>query len=101
MKITVNSIGPLLSGLTGEDKGAQARHNGNAGDSGSSSVQLSPLSARMREIETRLGESRVVDSARVSEIRQAMAEGRFRVNPELVADRLLDTVRELISSHKA
>ncbi len=101
MKITVNSVGPLLSGLGGEDKGAQPRHNGSAGDSGSSNVRLSTLSSRMREIETRLGESRIVDTARVSEIKQAMAEGRFRVNPELVADRLLDTVRALISSHKA
>ena len=32
------------------------------------------------------------------EIRQAIAENRFKVNPEAVADRLLETVRELIRS---
>ena len=101
MKITVNGLGPVLSGLAGDDKGTQPRNNNGATASGSSSVQLSTLSARMREIESRLGESRVVDAARVAEIKQAIAEGRFKVNPDVVADRLLDTVRELISSHKA
>jgi len=32
------------------------------------------------------------------EIKQAIAENRFKVNPEAVADRLLETVRELIRS---
>lgn len=101
MKITVNGMSPVLSGLAGDDKGAQPRNSGSGNASGSSSVQLSTLSARMREIENRLGESRVVDAARVAEIKQAIAEGRFKVNADVVADRLLDTVRELISSHKA
>lgn len=101
MKITLNGIGPLMPGLAGEDKGAQPRSSGSNTGGGSSSVQLSTLSARMREIESRLGESRVVDAARVEEIKQAIAEGRFKVNADVVADRLLDTVRELISSHKA
>ena len=32
------------------------------------------------------------------EIKQAIAENRFKVNPEAVADRLLETVREMIRS---
>ena len=101
MKITLNGMAPLMSGLAGDDKGAQSRDHSGGAAQGSSRVQLSTLSARMREIENRLGESRVVDTARVDEIKQAIAEGRFKVNPDVVADRLLDTVRELISSHKA
>lgn len=42
----------------------------------------------------------VVDTARVQEIKQAISEGNFKVNPEVVADRLLETVRELIQSKK-
>jgi negative regulator of flagellin synthesis FlgM len=36
----------------------------------------------------------------VAKIRQAIIEGRFKVNPEAVADRLLETVKELIESKK-
>ncbi len=64
-------------------------------------VELSSLSARLHVIESGLDDAQVVDTARVAEIKQAISEGRFRVNAERVADRLLDTVRELITSHKA
>jgi len=104
MKIEGNGIktAAAVNGFKPEDKGASAR--GNARGEGSptgSTVQLSTLSARMRDIESRLGEAPVVNTARVEEIKQAMAEGRFRVNPEAVADRLIDTVRELINTGKA
>jgi negative regulator of flagellin synthesis FlgM len=36
------------------------------------------------------------DSQRVAEIRQAIAEGRFQVNPGKIADKLLSEVRALL-----
>lgn len=36
------------------------------------------------------------DSQRVAEIRQAIAEGRFQVNPEKIATKLLSEVRALL-----
>ncbi len=41
-----------------------------------------------------------VDSSRVMEIKQAIMEGRFRINPEAIADRLIDTARELINAQR-
>jgi negative regulator of flagellin synthesis FlgM len=38
----------------------------------------------------------VVDAGKVAEIKQAISEGRFKVNPGVVADRLIQTVRDLI-----
>jgi len=102
MKITGNGIKTPPAGITTDDKNPDARAGEAPSRAGtSSSVRLSTLSARMREIETRLGDTKVVDSARVAEIKQAIAEGRFKINPDVVADRLIDTVRELLSSHKA
>jgi negative regulator of flagellin synthesis FlgM len=60
------------------------------------SVELSSLSSQMQAV----GSQEVVDVARVSKIKQAITEGRFKVNPDVVADRLLETVRELIVSSK-
>lgn len=68
------------------------------GSGGGDRIQLSPLSSRLQAIETGMADTPVVDSARVAEIRQAIAEGRFRVNPDVVADHLLQTARELLRS---
>ena len=54
------------------------------------SVELSGLLSRQE----------VVDVARVSNIKQAITEGRFEVNADVVADRLLETARELIVASK-
>lgn len=40
------------------------------------------------------------DAQRVAEIRQAIAEGRFQVNPERIADGLVDSVREMLSQRR-
>lgn len=37
------------------------------------------------------------NSQKVAEIRQAIAEGRFQINPERIADGLIDNVREMLS----
>lgn len=63
-------------------------------------VSLSSLSAQLQAIDSNPANSGVVDTARVAEIKQAISEGRFKVNPEAVADRLMETVRELIQSQK-
>jgi negative regulator of flagellin synthesis FlgM len=66
-----------------------------AGTSSGALVQLSAISSQLQTIESHMADMPVVDAARVSEIRQAIAEGRFKVNPNVVADHLLQTAREL------
>lgn len=36
------------------------------------------------------------DAQKVAEIRQAIAEGRFQINPERIADGLIDSVRQML-----
>ena len=40
------------------------------------------------------------NNAKIAEIKEAIAQGRFKINPEAIADRLLDTAREMISKHR-
>jgi negative regulator of flagellin synthesis FlgM len=68
--------------------------------SGGPQVQLSPLGSQLAGIEASLANVPVVDSQRVDEIKQGIAEGRFKINPEVIADKLLETVRELIQSQR-
>ena len=65
----------------------------------STNVKLSSLSAQLQMIEKGFADAPVVDAARVAELKQAISDGRFKVNPEAVADRLIDTVKELIRVH--
>jgi negative regulator of flagellin synthesis FlgM len=37
-----------------------------------------------------------IDAQRVAEIKQAISEGRFQINPERIADGLLTSVREML-----
>lgn len=63
-------------------------------------VALSSLSARLQEANAAMAETSVVDAARVAEIKQAISEGRFQVNPERVADGLLDNVRQMLAAQR-
>ena len=102
MKIEGSGIKSVIANSVSEEKGPSARQGAQKDDAPASSrVQLSALSARMQEIESRLESTPVVDTARVGEIKQAIANGQFKVNPEAVTDKLIDTVRELIQSNKA
>lgn len=101
MKID-NSLKSILGGPNLEDTGRAARKSqaetpAVAGDK----VELSPLSSSLQAIEKGFAETPVVDTARVDEIKQAIASGHFTVNADKVADRLLKTVQELIYAHKA
>jgi len=83
--------GELSSAKSGQ-KAELAAPNGQ-GDS----IQLSP---QLQNIEKSLSTGEVFDAARVEEIKQAISEGRFVVNPEKVADQLLETVRDLINTRQ-
>ncbi|MFZ2267877.1 MAG: flagellar biosynthesis anti-sigma factor FlgM [Azonexus sp.] len=57
-------------------------------------VSLSHLAGAMQS-----AEKPPVNSARIQEIKQAISEGRFKVNPEAIADRLIETARDLLNSN--
>jgi negative regulator of flagellin synthesis FlgM len=88
------SSSAVSSGGSRPGKGAASA----PGSGGGERVQLSPLASQLQAIESSMAHTPVVDSARVAEIRQAIAEGRFKVNPDAVADHLLQTARELLRS---
>jgi negative regulator of flagellin synthesis FlgM len=71
------------------------------GASSGARVQLSALSSQLQAIESHMADTPVVDGARVAEIRQAIAEGRFKVNADVVAENLLQTARELLRARRA
>jgi negative regulator of flagellin synthesis FlgM len=61
-------------------------------------VDLSSLSPRLEEIEASLANVPPVDAQRVAELRQAISEGRFKVDADKVADSLIRSVRQMLSA---
>lgn len=62
----------------------------------STSVSLGSTATQLNSISNSMANTPVVDANKVAEIRKAISEGRFKVNSEVVADKLIETVRELI-----
>lgn len=65
----------------------------------SDSVHLSSQS-QLQSLAQLTGSSGVFDTNKVEEIKAAIAEGRFQVDPEKVANGLLDTVNDLLHTRK-
>ena len=56
-------------------------------------VSLSSLAGSLQS-----GEQAPVNTAKIQEIKQAISDGRFKINPGAIADRLIETARDLVSS---
>lgn len=63
-------------------------------------VQLSTLSAQLLSIQRGIDDTPVIDTARIAELKEAISSGHFRVDADKVADRLLQTVQDLIAAHR-
>lgn len=94
---------PLPASQIGEiaPRSPNAKPNNGSAPTSETSVHLGTASAQLRSLENSIASSSVVDTAKVNAIKQAISEGRFQINPDVVADRLIDSVRELISANKA
>lgn len=66
--------------------------------SGSTSVSFGSTATQLNSMESSMASTPVVDAHKVAEIKQAISEGRFKVNSGVVADKLLETVKSLINN---
>lgn len=92
MKIEGSSK-PVGAPLVKDARSSSTRTSSTATDS---DVQLSSLATQLRSAD----DGYTFDSARVAEIKQAIAEGRFTINAGAIADRLITSAKELMDSNK-
>ena len=100
MKID-SSAGKLIVSPNGESKVARNNANQPAASKSESrdEVQLTS-SSQLQALGGSLEASSPMDSAKVEAIKQAISEGRFKINPEMIADRLLTSVKDLLASQR-
>lgn len=104
MKIENSTIKSPAVAKAGESQGRQSRVGSSPAPSSqpaADNVKITSLSSQLHALENSLADVSVIDSARVDAIKQAISEGRFKINPEVVADRLLNSVKDLVLNRKA
>ena len=109
MKIDGKVTSPLAGEITGDRKanpagGAPARDQAPLLDqpaAESADVHVSDLAVNLRRIGTELRTGDEVDAAKVAEARQAIAQGRLQIEPDAIAERLLELVREVVREDPA
>jgi negative regulator of flagellin synthesis FlgM len=71
-----------------------------ANTGGAASVSTSPLSSEMRALQAALAQtgSADIDVAKVAAIKQAISEGRLTIDTNKIADGLIATARDLLTT---
>jgi negative regulator of flagellin synthesis FlgM len=64
----------------------------------SESVTLSPMYAKLQSLEEKMATDKVFDPEKVEAIKSAISSGSFNVSPDKIADGLIETVKDLLSS---
>ncbi|MHB1332870.1 MAG: flagellar biosynthesis anti-sigma factor FlgM [Sulfuriferula sp.] len=87
---------PASAGNKTEKAGAGAAPTPATGALKSSSTS----SAQLQSLQGAIASSEVFDAGKVEAIKSAIADGKFKVNAEKVADGLLTTVKNLLQARK-
>lgn len=95
-----NNLLPLVPGWDGKARSPGEKSGGNASltATGGTSVNIGAASAQLHSMES--GESVPVNASKLAEIKQAISEDRFQVNSSAVADSLIKSVIDLVSSQQ-
>lgn len=64
-------------------------------------VEVSPLASQLQSIDTGGDAGEAVDASRVAQVKLAIAEGRYAIDAEVIADRLIESARESMRAHKS
>jgi negative regulator of flagellin synthesis FlgM len=62
---------------------------------GGGSLNISQLSTKLQTLESRLADGESFDAPRVSEIKQSIRDGSFKVDAGAVADKLISSAHDL------
>jgi negative regulator of flagellin synthesis FlgM len=99
--LKINPTRPgAVSGVQDAQSGRAAQKPAAGGASTTDKVDITSLSTQLHALESSLADVGVVDAARVDAIKQAISEGRFKIDSDVVADKLLTSVKELLLNHK-
>ena len=94
----INGINSGRSSATGDRQVQSLRRDNNSTDAStqatssgqSDTVSLTDMASRLKSLEQKLATQPDVDQSNVSRIRDAISRGEYKVNPDRVADKMMD-----------
>ncbi len=92
----IDSTSTTASATVSSDTRTRGNISKPTSNNAAAEVHLSELATHLQSS----GEAPAFDAKRVAEIKQAIAEGRFTINAEAIADRLIESASELIGSQR-
>ena len=107
MEIENNRIASLVTQTSGKgapvEKQGHGHTNSPSGDSaatqgGSDRISLTGEARQLQELETRLASQPVVDSQRVEAVRSAVENGTFTIDPERIAEKMMNLEEALLDA---
>ncbi len=87
LKSATTTTGRMSNGSTGSTAKAEARTDTSEP---TSNVVLSNQAQTLNRLQDKIANAPEVDTERVAEIKQAIVEGRFNINPERIAEAMLN-----------
>ncbi len=100
MKIDSSARTPALTGDTTQTQRSNAPAQKAGSNDAQDRVQLSGLSTQIQSLETEIGKASGFDAAKVEAIKQAISDGRYTINAEAIADKLIASTRELLAQQQ-
>lgn len=96
----IDSTGrPIVSRSVGGKSRSSAQAPVISGETRSAdSVDINPVASQMAAAEQEIRERPAFDAEKVAAIKDAIAAGKFQINPEAIADSLIAVTRELLQN---
>lgn len=98
MKIEASSLTSPLTGSIAANGGA--RPQSAAGKPGGDSVSLSEKSSNLQALESAIKDTPAIDNTKIEAIKKALNEGNFSISSGRVADKMMDSAREMMAQQK-
>ena len=93
------TLKPAAASAVTEER-TRAVKPGSAARQPGATVQVSPLASQLQSIDAADG-GESVDASRVAQVKLAIAQGRYEIDAEKIADRLIESTRESLRGAKA
>ena len=91
----INNLYKIDTPLTNPSAAAAKPGSATAG-TGNGTIRLSELSSQIHQLESKLSSEPGFDAARVEQIKTAIRDGSYHVNADAVADKVIQSIRELV-----